>query len=1161
MRGNSNGSAVNRLVAGWLATYGNGAACDSGPPFHACPLARCSRMMRKQPLRGGRLAVVRTYGKYGTRMVKGSKWLSPEVGPQHLFSSSDSANASPSPSTDTSDESFVIGSRRQQNVLCSVSSGKWLKKNVGKQQNTESQKRKSYLLRKRRALRCKDHGSTSTEGESQVNSILVEEKENHFPPVIRCKEQIPTIPQSKFVTCRRKLLNYKVTSNQVGSTQPQLREKRFLGRSAQSSESSICLDNSKVFRNTSKTSYSNLNPNFGKKFDRPPLQTSTPSCTQKVKIKKPSRCLLSFNSENEKDCVWKSSVEPCTTESADLPSVVEICCSRQSDASCKELASTEFSNHSEVVGLSGRKLDGICDFETDYKPVASVEDFEHVNPVTSHPFQVLKDDWHQISHSSYKELFSDDTEVSRISPEDSLLHETNDLKVLIKDPLAKSELLNSALSVDSVIKQEDCECENRASNLNFQPVVHLDYFSAQNYLHKHRSLTTEHGSSKESSFQGAAGKKQQIINNLNIKFTPQKRLVKSSVGLAQKPVVLLSRLELQQHLPQKRSLRNPLKPSPSDVAFAEYKHSFQMLDKECLCKSNRSLKSSPPTVHLNLQADQLSGELVVQDKSSKGSAVDTNALQHIIGRRNNKTLPKENGRQMKIKDPSSQKNLMSRFTSNTRSEQNTCTKSILQKSINPISTSVKSPEKSTSDVLEPTFLQATEKENLPSTFMNLSSFSTPLGSRNWSRFKAAHSLHKRKKVITPLKSNQSTLELTCPLQKVNSNNQSDLLAPGDKLALREILSATPICSSLRRSKLFRSSEEEKLSSALLQSVILSHEEKVYNECHQNGPISFRECIPLSKLRKCEKIGEGVFGEVYQTINDDRNDVVFKIIPIEGEKYVNGEPQKKFEEILPEIIISKKLSQLSEGSENSTDGFISLYSVHCVKDSYPPELLKAWDKYNRIKTSENDRPDELQNEQLYIIFEFEYGGCDLESMQAKVPSLEEARSILHQVTASLAVAETSLNFEHRDLHWGNVLIKKTSIKQVEYKLCGNTFNINTHGYVAHIIDYTLSRMGEDVVHFCDLSSEDSFFHGQGDYQFEIYRKMKEENLNNWADYKPHTNVLWLHYLADKMLNMRYKKRATKALKMLREMFEEFMRDLLEYPSAVDVLLSSQLFQQN
>ncbi|GCB73740.1 hypothetical protein scyTo_0002821 [Scyliorhinus torazame] len=576
------------------------------------------------------------------------------------------------------------------------------------------------------------------------------------------------------------------------------------------------------------------------------------------------------------------------------------------------------------------------------------------------------------------------------------------------------------------------------------------------------------------------------------------------------------------HLPVKKDFRNLVNRSLADGAFDEYKCNFHLPKKECKHSDYRNLQSSRSTMYFSSQGG----------KSGKGLTADFNLFEPIINRKNRKAISVTNGNSSGV---------------------------AFQKNIDPVSNSAENAGMSTVHLCEHPYLQRTGIKTLQSTFMNSSSVSTPLGSRNWSRFKAAHSIHKRNKVvITPFKSDcsmpdEDTLETSYLLRKESCNDQSL-----KKLASMANLSPTPTSSRIRS---LRGSFAKKLSS-ILQPVFLTDEEKVYNECGQNGPISFKECIPLAKLKKCVKIGEGVFGEVFQTTNDDGQYVVFKIIPIEGEKPVNDEPQKKFEEILPEIIISKELSELSEERENCTIGFISLHSVHCVKDSYPLDLLKAWDKYHQIKTSENDRPDEVHNEQLYIIFEFEYGGCDLESMNTKIPSLEAARSILQQVTASLAVAENALNFEHRDLHWGNVLIKKTDFKQVEYKLCGNIYSIDSHGFMVNIIDYTLSRMGKgDVVQFCDLSSEDSFFHGQGDYQFDIYREMKKENLNNWATYNPHTNVLWLHYLADKMLSLQYKKRTTRAHKTLEKQFKEFMHESLEHQCAVDLLASSPLFQNS
>ena len=56
----------------------------------------------------------------------------------------------------------------------------------------------------------------------------------------------------------------------------------------------------------------------------------------------------------------------------------------------------------------------------------------------------------------------------------------------------------------------------------------------------------------------------------------------------------------------------------------------------------------------------------------------------------------------------------------------------------------------------------------------------------------------------------------------------------------------------------------------------------------------------------------------------------------------------------------------------------------------------------------------------------------------------------------SVAETTLEFEHRDLHWGNILVSKTANSCQCFVLDGQNFEIATDGVVATIIDFTLSR---------------------------------------------------------------------------------------------------------
>jgi len=76
---------------------------------------------------------------------------------------------------------------------------------------------------------------------------------------------------------------------------------------------------------------------------------------------------------------------------------------------------------------------------------------------------------------------------------------------------------------------------------------------------------------------------------------------------------------------------------------------------------------------------------------------------------------------------------------------------------------------------------------------------------------------------------------------------------------------------------------------------------------------------------------------------------------------------------------------------------------------------------------------------------------------QLTDIEKAQSIIYQVTLSLAIAEVALQFEHRDLHWGNVLIQKTSEPTLTYMLDGSPVSVDTHGVKVTIIDFTLSRL--------------------------------------------------------------------------------------------------------
>ncbi|XP_047530904.1 uncharacterized protein LOC125066715 isoform X2 [Vanessa atalanta] len=355
---------------------------------------------------------------------------------------------------------------------------------------------------------------------------------------------------------------------------------------------------------------------------------------------------------------------------------------------------------------------------------------------------------------------------------------------------------------------------------------------------------------------------------------------------------------------------------------------------------------------------------------------------------------------------------------------------------------------------------------------------------------------------------------------------------------------------------------------------------VLRRCNQTDVILFDECYPDTVLKNCRKIGEGVYGEVFLWRAGDGRARVLKIVPIAGNIKVNGENQKDYHEIISEIVIAMELSGLrapiaeiekhfNEGKsvetldlhsvENATDVFNEVLAVRCVYGSYPSRLLDLWDLYDECKGSENDNPAILPVDQQYIVLELANAGQDLESYQ--FTNAEQAYALFKQVAFGLAVAEEAYQFEHRDLHWGNVLISPTDQKFATFVVRGRAFRVARRGVAGAVIDYSLSRAalrlpaGGRAELYNDLAADDGLFDAVGDYQFEVYRLMREKLGNDWKNFEPYTNILWLHYTVDKMItSLRYTRTNTKIHKHYIAKLKEIKNRILDYGSAVQYVLT-------
>lgn len=366
--------------------------------------------------------------------------------------------------------------------------------------------------------------------------------------------------------------------------------------------------------------------------------------------------------------------------------------------------------------------------------------------------------------------------------------------------------------------------------------------------------------------------------------------------------------------------------------------------------------------------------------------------------------------------------------------------------------------------------------------------------------------------------------------------------------------------------------------------IVTARDYVLRRCNQTDAVLFDECYPDKLLKNCHKIGEGVYGEVFLWRSGDGGVRVLKVIPIAGNIQVNGEQQKDFHEIISEIVIAMELSALrapiadidrnfDDGEDinsldldviqNATDAFNEVLAVKCVYGGYPSRLLDLWDLYDECKGSENDNPAVLPSDQQYIVLELANAGQDLESYQFN--SAEQAYALFIQVAFALAVGEEAFQFEHRDLHWGNVLISPTDQKCGTFILRGRAHRVPRGGVRATIIDYSLSRLSLPLSSHCgpedcaalynDLATDDGLFDAVGDYQFQVYRLMRDKLGNDWKNFDPYTNILWLHYTVDKMITaLRYKRTNTKIHKQYIAKLKGIKNIILGYDSAVQFVLT-------
>ena len=187
-----------------------------------------------------------------------------------------------------------------------------------------------------------------------------------------------------------------------------------------------------------------------------------------------------------------------------------------------------------------------------------------------------------------------------------------------------------------------------------------------------------------------------------------------------------------------------------------------------------------------------------------------------------------------------------------------------------------------------------------------------------------------------------------------------------------------------------------------------------------------------------KIGEGTYGEAFKI-----GGTVLKIVPAGGDALINGEPQMGPAQIRAEAAVAKRLAKL-RGTEASC---ASSCASSCAPSNSrvllgPPERHRRVHRHEggsrvlrsvragavtrvggvgRRRAQREHGPAHFAADQTYVVFACADGGADLEHVELATFRRRRA-PVLLQVTTAAAVAEEACRFEHRDLHWGNVLLR-------------------------------------------------------------------------------------------------------------------------------------------
>ncbi|KAK4137833.1 hypothetical protein BT67DRAFT_370703 [Trichocladium antarcticum] len=300
--------------------------------------------------------------------------------------------------------------------------------------------------------------------------------------------------------------------------------------------------------------------------------------------------------------------------------------------------------------------------------------------------------------------------------------------------------------------------------------------------------------------------------------------------------------------------------------------------------------------------------------------------------------------------------------------------------------------------------------------------------------------------------------------------------------------------------------------------------------------------------RIEKIAEASYAEVYRITNDQGTSII-KVVRLESpikpqtkaqerSGLVDEEPHAD-DDMFGELHISEWLAAIP--------GFVVYKERYVVRGRAPKALLETHQAFHRrMKRQDPDRlqyypsPSRYLDDTRFLVVELGDAGTALEDFP--LTSVSQLWDIFLHTALALARAEDLIEFEHRDLHEGNLCIRaaRPPTPPSAADPANPLLKFGLSGLDITILDYGLSRATSPtspaIVTAPDLEKDPALFTSTHAPQCAVYRQMRAFLLTgdripptatttlhqaaaaaaageplSWQTYAPYTNVLWLAYL--------------------------------------------------